>query len=289
MKCINPSKAFFANGKVYYSTRTIKGVPRHSVNIACGHCWQCRRENSLDTAVRAEHELSYWNESSFLTLTYSDKFLPDNSSLYRPHITSFVREIKRDRDSMIFGCGEYGGRFGRPHYHLILFSNSPIPSEEYKKHWPYGNFDVGSCTPASIAYVCKYSVKKVLGHSGKSYYADRGIIPEFGIFPKRPAMGRRWVEDNLPFLRSNNFVYYADGKRRIPRYYKKVLAELDPQAALSKSISAQSFMIESTADSDLTKFARTYNYLSLGDSNSMRSDNLDAFLLAFFNHTICGN
>lgn len=190
---------------------------------------------------------------------------------------------------MVFGCGEYGGQFGRPHYHLIVFSNHHIPREEYEKHWKLGFVDIGTCTPASIAYVCKYSVKKVLGQAGKSYYADRKIIPEFGIFPKRPAMGLKWLEDNLPFVKSNNFVWYNNGKRRIPRYYKKKFAEIDPLTAESKSLAAQDYMIESELDSDLTKFARTYNYLKLGDANSYRSDNLDAFYLAFFNHNLCRN
>lgn len=289
MKCVNPSSAHLANGKVYFSTRGIEGVRRFSVKIACGHCWQCRRESSLDTAVRAQHESHYWTHSFFLTLTYDNLHLPKNSSLSRPHITAFVRELKRNMDIMIFGCGEYGGKFGRPHYHLILFSNHDIHSEEYQKHWSFGHIDVGECTPASIAYVCKYSVKKVLGPAAHSYYADRGIIPEFGIFPKRPAMGRKWLEDNLQHIISNNFVYYNNSKRRIPRYYKKILAALKPEAALSKSILAQQYMIESSIDTYHVRFARTFNYLKMADRNSYRSDNIDAFYLSFFQTYICGN
>jgi len=188
---------------------------------------------------------------------------------------------------MVFGCGEYGGKFGRPHYHLIVFSNSQIPREEYEKLWVHGSIDVGTCTPASIAYVCKYSVKKVLGNNAVTYY--RETLPEFGIFPKRPAMGKRWFDQNIPFLLSNNFVYYNDGKRRIPRYYKKLLQESHPDRAAQKSLESQQYMIEAVIDSELTRFARTYNYLSLGDRNSLRADNLDAFYLAFFNHNLCSN
>lgn len=295
MKCINPADAFLAQGKVYFSKRTISGVPRHSIKIACGHCWQCRRENALDTAVRAEHESHYWSHSFFLTLTYAPEHLPPHGSLNRDHTTVFCREIKRKYNSkestniMLFGCGEYGGKFGRPHYHFIVFSNFQITHDDFKSFWSYGSVDVGNVESASIAYVCKYSVKKVLGNNAKEYYESRGIIPEYGIFPKAPAMGRKWIEDNLQFIRSNNFVYYGNGKRRIPRYYKRILAELDPEAAASKSNQAQEYMIESEADSSLTRFARTFNYLKRGDSNSLRSDNLDSFLLSYFNYSICGN
>jgi hypothetical protein len=60
-----------------------------------------------------------------------------------------------------FGCGEYGERYGRPHYHVILFGLSQFDhSQVISESWPLGFVRVDPISPRSIAYVCGYTVKK---------------------------------------------------------------------------------------------------------------------------------
>lgn len=67
-------------------------------------------------------------ESYFITLTYSEKNIPENMSLEKSHLQKFFKRLRKQLTSKVryFAVGEYGTKKGRPHYHVILFTNGEL-------------------------------------------------------------------------------------------------------------------------------------------------------------------
>ena len=108
------------------------------VEIPCGKCIGCRLEYSRQWANRMMLELEYHDSAYFVTLTYSDDFVPkrpvydpetgeykyDSLSLRKSDLSKFLKHVRKhfpDDKIRFFGVGEYGGKTCRPHYHLILY------------------------------------------------------------------------------------------------------------------------------------------------------------------------
>lgn len=64
-------------------------------------------------------------------------------------------DMKKDKIKF-FVCGEYGGQFGRPHYHAIIFNSSINLINEA---WGMGNVDISKASAGSIGYCTKYMDK----------------------------------------------------------------------------------------------------------------------------------
>lgn len=109
------------------------------VYLPCGNCIACRREKRQDYTILQCCEASLYDPSEnwFLTLTYDDEKLLDPSctssgagipaySLHKDDLQHFMELLRHRLKSLgypcrVFGCGEYGEQFERPHYHLSLF------------------------------------------------------------------------------------------------------------------------------------------------------------------------
>lgn len=130
-------------GKDEYS-RFVSLVGENAIQaLRCGSCIDCRLNASHKWAVRCMFESQYHENSIFLTLTYSDPFLPRGNfvdhtgevfpcSLSLSDIQAFFKRLRERLDRLygskvrIFYCGEYGELNHRPHYHAIIFG---FPSE----------------------------------------------------------------------------------------------------------------------------------------------------------------
>ncbi|ACZ33198.1 conserved hypothetical protein [Chlamydia pneumoniae LPCoLN] len=95
------------------------------VLMPCLKCRFCRTQHAKVWSYRCVHEASLYEKNCFLTLTYDDKHLPQYGSLVKLHLQLFLKRL-RDRISphkiRYFGCGEYGTKLQRPHYHLLIFN-----------------------------------------------------------------------------------------------------------------------------------------------------------------------
>lgn len=104
-----------------------------------------------------------------------------------------------------FVVGEYGGRFGRPHYHAICFgadastSVNGVPfSRVLRDAWSKGSVHVGGgWSGKTAAYVSGYVVK---GHNVRGLDLLEGRHPEFSRWPTRPGLGVPGVRLILPQL-----------------------------------------------------------------------------------------
>lgn len=139
---------------------------------------------------------------TFICPTYAPEHLPPGGTLVKEDFTNFLKRLRyHTRDKFIragmsesqngfryFGVGEYGDKFGRPHYHFIVFG---VPIEDMqvaiKKSWTKGHTDVGLAEPGAFKYVANYVQKKLTGDVGEQEYA--GKEPPFAQMSRMPGIG----------------------------------------------------------------------------------------------------
>lgn len=166
---INPSK--------YIS---LKHRDQYILQVPCGHCAECQQTLSNQWFFRIFHEwIDIQNQKNgyvyFDTLTYSPEHLPymDDILPYMPHepcfrpsdIRQFIQNLRdrlksRNASFRYFIVSEYGSKYKRPHYHLLLFVNGIEPvalSMLIDDIWKYGRTD--GVTYKGAAYVMNHNVK----------------------------------------------------------------------------------------------------------------------------------
>ena len=102
----------------------------HSVymEVPCRMCMECRLNYTREWAMRICNEANSYDNNCFLTLTFNDEHLPNDNSIHKRDLQLFVKRLRKalvGKKIRYFGCGEYGGKFGRPHYHIIIFNWYP--------------------------------------------------------------------------------------------------------------------------------------------------------------------
>ncbi len=202
------------------------------------------------------HEASLHTLNCFITLTYSDVFLPPGGTLVRSDFQKFMKRLrKRYSDVRIrfYQCGEYGEVNGRPHFHALLFGfdfPDKYPWSDRKGYpvwrsaslealWPFGQSEVGSCTFESAAYVARYITKKVTGAGAADYYrsvdSDSGEIfdriPEYTTMSRRPGIGRVWIDRFMDDVYPSDEVIVRGKRCKPPRYYDVQFEALRPDSA----------------------------------------------------------
>ena len=190
MKCTSPFKKEI-DGVVY--------------TLPCGQCMSCRLNHARMWSIRISHEASTHLHNVFLTLTYDDEHLPVDNSVHKRDLQLFFKRLRKSLGTKIryFACGEYGDKFGRPHYHAIVFGLSAdcavFRNKKFDRKtqgyycdmpcWDKGFVHIGSVTVDSANYVAGYVTKKLKGKNAKDYYLQKGIEPEFVLMSRRPGIG----------------------------------------------------------------------------------------------------
>ena len=211
------------------------------IKIPCGKCIGCRLDYSRRWATRAVHEAMSHKNNSFVTLTFDNDHLPDNASVSKSYLSSWLKRFRKQFGEGIrfMACGEYGEKFQRPHYH-ILFFGFDFPD---KKYWSSrrgeiyyrspmledlwrgasqsegnGFSVIGDVSFESAAYVARYVTKKLDGPLGESKY--NGREKEFLNMSRMPGLGHDFIIKNYKHILNNGFVVLPNGhKAPIPRYY----------------------------------------------------------------------
>lgn len=216
--------------------------------LPCGQCTGCRLDHANMWSLRIMHEATEHAQNSFITLTYSDDFVPDGGSLVVGDFQRFMKRLRRSLDKRIkfFHCGEYGDQYGRPHFHAAIFGHDfegktlwkrnakgdPLyTSEELSDLWshppsglPYGHCLVGALTRQSASYVARYTLKKVTGDAAWDRYStisDDGTVmmrsPEYTTMSN--GIGEGWINQYLNDVFPHDFVEHQGRKFPVPRYY----------------------------------------------------------------------
>lgn len=250
MPCYNPIQAYQPNHdqkklgykKIIFNPRP--GQEGESIKIPCKNCVGCRLEYSRQWAIRCMHEASLYQDNCFITLTYDNKHLPSDWSLNLYVFQCFLKRLRKKHTKVkirYFHCGEYGAKFGRPHYHALLFNfdfNDKVYykterghrlyiSESLQKLWPYGFSTIGAVTFQSAAYVARYVMKKWKGKDTKEYYTrvdlETGelieLYPEYATMSRRNGIGSDWLKKYGQDVYPSDYVVVNGKKVKPPKYY----------------------------------------------------------------------
>lgn len=238
MRCLKP----------YHQVVRKRGKVVLDAYRSCGKCMPCRVQRREDWVLRMLHELEFWNDSCFITLTYSDEHLPPNKSLSVEDLSDFFKRLRsnveyhlgKDHKIKYFACGEYGPKTHRPHYHAIIFGlqwdnpeHAKLIKDSWRKcapwmwlpRWKRGRLRraIAPVCMQSIRYVAGYVLKKAVDNSIDTYleYLDRHLsIRLQKVFQTQSnGIGRRYAEKHADMIRSRCSCY----NKPVPRYYRKLL------------------------------------------------------------------
>lgn len=138
--------------------------------VPCGKCPSCMARRISGWSFRLIAESKNHDSCHFLTLTYDTSNVPITKNgfmcLSKCDLQLFfkrLRKIDKDNDGKFkyYAVGEYGGRYRRPHYHVIAFS---ADVQKVQLAWQLGSVHYGTVNGASVGYTLKYMSK-------------RGVIP----------------------------------------------------------------------------------------------------------------
>ena len=240
MACKFPLTAYRSNELVNGKRRLVfdkrASFSGSKVLIPCGQCIMCRIDHAAMWATRCMHEkrMHSGSDSAFVTLTYEDKHLPPDGTLVKRDLQLFNKRVRNATGAGVrfYGCGEYGGQFGRPHYHVLFFNRgfregaklwkagkregddiytSPLLSQ----CWPFGHSVYGDVTYESCRYVAGYVIDKITGDKAPDWYAGRE--PEFSLMSK--GIGLSYYQKYAHEIYAHDSVVVNGAERKPPRYY----------------------------------------------------------------------
>lgn len=122
------------------------------VLISCGKCFECLQKRRTSWQVRTEKEtisngVPRYKHAYLLTLTYDNPHLNFSSngkmSLRIKDLQMFIDRLRKEYPFRYLCCGEYGGKYHRPHYHLLVLSNNdkPLTRVQVVRKWHNGFVD----------------------------------------------------------------------------------------------------------------------------------------------------
>lgn len=213
--------------------------PDSPMLLPCKRCMACRIQHTREWAVRLMHELDYHDRASFVTLTYDDDHLPVDGGLDKRALQLFLKRYRKSAAPgpiKYYACGEYGGRFGRPHYHLIIYGDAFDRRDDRRllEVWPYGFNSSGSVTYDSCRYVAGYCIDKLNGPLAAEVY--QGRQPPFQLQSK--GLGKDWAFDNKEQILSGKEFTLHGRPIGLPAYYARKLDYKDYDRAAKKSAAA---------------------------------------------------
>jgi hypothetical protein len=197
------------------------------IEYGCGRCLPCRINRMSMWEGRIILELlGTWKagaQSSFVTLTYDDKSVPKTPDGVPTLRSEDWRAFTHRIGARYFGCGEYGDRTWRPHYHLLLFGMHPERiTDLVARRWPHGFFDIKPAAVEHARYSVGYVAKKL---TKPDLPALDGRHPEFARMSRRPAVGTFGLEFLKTWLQSEAGREYVAKHGDVPLCIRKPPSE----------------------------------------------------------------
>ncbi len=213
------------------------------------------------------HESTMHTANSFITLTFDEEHLPKDGSLDVKHWQDFAKRLRKKMGSYrYYHCGEYGDRYGRPHYHACLFGidftedrqlvdpNNGQPlyeSQLLTNTWGKGTqCIIGNLTFDSAAYVSGYILKKINGKKKKTVNPKTGLThyercnpetgeiveltPEYSTMSRggtggKGGIGKGWIDKWMNDVYPRDFVIANGHKSGVPKYYDTQYELIHPE------------------------------------------------------------
>ena len=274
---LNPYSSEYEYPVYFDKNDEINGV---NIRIPCGKCIGCRLDYSRSWATRSIHEAfmcNHYTNCSFLTLTFNDDMLNRRENPHSVNKTAFRSWLKRlrfaikekyNREIRVIYCGEYGDKWKRPHYHMIVYGfnfpdkyvfkynrvhgiscmyyRSPFLEEIWSPAHSKESFGfsvIGDVTFESSAYVARYIMKKQYGYMASKVYKDKE--KEFFGASRMPGIGASYLDLYYKDIFNSGYIVLPNGnKTSIPRYYINRLENLDNELYNCYKLDRQNKMIE---------------------------------------------
>lgn len=229
--CINPIQV------------EVKGRKNNFIMTDCRYCLNClvKKQSQLTFLAQKEQLMQYrkGNGCSFVTLTYSDDYLPINEqgfvTLKLKDVQDFLKRVRRNmeyhnekKEFKVVYCGEYGDgshstsksgiSTNRPHYHIAFLGLSDTEVVKYtRKLWKFGLCDIGVLTSGGLRYICKYMSKAC---PSKEVKAIREAAEVENPFIKHSiGLGKQWIIENVQKIADNGYTFNLNGKINFfPKY-----------------------------------------------------------------------
>lgn len=189
--------------------------------VPCGKCGSCVKRWISDWSIRCKEEMKVSTRSFFVTLTYEVNPL----QLYKKDLQDFFKRLRKAGfDFSYLAIGDYGDKFGRPHYHVLFFVKGFFEISYLSTIWALGSqvrkrgfVDVLPLTAGRIGYVVKYV------RLARLDWPDNELRTKpFMLTSRNPAIGLSYVSANMKrwHKRSNRYYPEFQYKRPLPRYYR---------------------------------------------------------------------
>lgn len=285
MRCTSPRHGWRNDsGELVFVNR---GDLSAELTVRCGKCMSCRVTRREEWAVRIMHEAQMHERNSFVTLTYDEEHVPARDDLVHRDFQLFMKRLRQEEYRKwrkahpgekrclrpvvrYFMCGERGERFGRPHFHAILFGkdfyddavifsesrgNRLFTSAELSSLWPHGFSSFGAVTAASAAYVAGYcTTLAVDGERARQKYSrvdestgeEYQLTPEYAQMSRRPGIGVRWLQKYHADIYTRGLVRVGGRDAMPPRFYDRWIAENLPRLAVE--VELDRYLKSQTAD-----------------------------------------
>ena len=105
-----------------YFLRDINEVPK--ISVPCGKCVECLNERATIWNYRVLDETKCHAQNIGITLTYANA----PHDLVRRDFQLFMKRLRKwlyPLKIRFFGCGEYGSKGKRAHFHCVIFGWCP--------------------------------------------------------------------------------------------------------------------------------------------------------------------
>lgn len=189
----------------------LRGVP-----FGCGKCLACRVKKRREWTTRLLLEMLKHDCGCFLTLTYSEDYVPTTPdgkrTLSKRDLQLFLKRFRRNLEFYkkrpckirYFAAGEYGTHgTERPHYHIIIFGVSdldidvirsvdaawsdPAPKGQRGNGTSFGRWTLDPLNDKRIAYCAGYVMKKLITPKRvfKNIHASMDVGSKRYVFDKR--------------------------------------------------------------------------------------------------------
>lgn len=219
----------------------------YPISVPCGKCLVCLSSKRSEWILRLEQEFKFSSGAMFVTLTFDRRHYPSNGSISKRDIQLYLKRLRKaifQKDGQVriryFAVGEYGGKTGRAHYHILLFNcdcESAVRSAWVdSKGQSIGMVHIGQVTQASIAYCTKYIVQPASEVDG--------ILSPFRLMSRAYGIGGMYLSDAMVAWHrdgAKNYVMRDGVKCRLPRFYKsKIWYSEKDREAVSKAALVES-------------------------------------------------
>lgn len=130
------------------------------ITCACGKCFACLVNRRQAWLFRLYNESLTSNFTYFVTLSLDDNNC--DGSLHKKDLQLFIKRLRHYLKFRYYAIGEYGTKTYRPHYHMIIFSETSLDVNLLSSMWSKGFVTMSPAKIRRLNYILHYHVRPKL-------------------------------------------------------------------------------------------------------------------------------